>query len=295
MSTDRATALVRKWAPRFGLGEFRLAVNEIPRDTPDAWARSFYDIEELWGVLDLPGDEFLPVALQELLILHELAHGLLQLAESGDVGCEQACNRIARLARGDFETPLGNEHHASVIGEDWFDEKFRNASVIDKRAWLNIVTAALPEQERAVINLLYFEGVSYRDAAAALHIDVHTVWRRRDKAIERLRKYYDALEGADFHTARKLIELRQPEGGAEHEVLYQVHHRCSQANALHIELGNDIDLLFFPVGNAGYTMPLDVPFSCTSLDECHACGQLVGCWFVWRAGHVSHPGEIWTP
>jgi hypothetical protein len=97
VSTSHGERLVRKWAGAFGLGDFRLQVKEIPEDTPDAWARSFYDIEELWGVLELPGDNLLPPALIELLVLHELAHGLIQVAGASELGEEQACNRIARM------------------------------------------------------------------------------------------------------------------------------------------------------------------------------------------------------
>lgn len=88
-----------------------------------------------------------------------------------------------------------------------------------------------------------------------------------------------------------------PEGGAEHEVVYELHHRCPQANALiRTEVGReDMDLLVFPVGNYGYAIPKNVTFAVTAMDPCGACGRLLTAQFVWRSGHVNHAGSLWTP
>ena len=96
---------------------------------------------------------------------------------------------------------------------------------------------------------------------------------------------------------RRIITLRRPEGGAEHAVIYEMHHRCSVANALVLtEVGTeDMDLLIFPVGNVGYGMPFGIPFGVQALDACSACGANVGVYFAWQQGHSSHPGSVWTP
>jgi hypothetical protein len=57
----------------------------------------------------------------------------------------------------------------------------------------------------------------------------------------------------------------------------------------------DIDLIVFPVGNVGYTMPKGVPFPVQAVNPCRACGADVGCWFVWQAGHSRVEGQLWTP
>jgi hypothetical protein len=176
----------------------------------------------------------------------------------------------------------------------WFDDKLTNANV-DRRAWLNVVTDALPAQERQVVNLLYFEGVSIRDAARVMGMDHRSMRRVRDRALERLQKYFGALETAEFKTARKIIALKMPEGGAEHAVIYETHHRCPQANALARDVGDDCDLLVFPVGNSGYGMPKGIPFDVIALGPCQACGADVGAWFVWAEGSPRHYGTIWTP
>lgn len=201
MSIEKGTALVKHWAPRFGLGEFRLKVKPMPTDNTEAWALSHYDIEEMWGSIELPSDEVFPFETLELLVLHELAHGLLQLAGTDvtSVAVEQSCNRIARLTRGDFESRLMNEEREAIEGDAYYnaDGKDRTAaSRLDRRKWLAIVTDGLPEAERQVITLLYFEGVSMRDAGEVLGCDVHTVFRRRNSALARLQQYYEALDAS---------------------------------------------------------------------------------------------------
>lgn len=205
-------ALVRKWAPKFGLGDFRIQVVTMRPDNKEAWALSFYDVEELWGIIDLPPDESMPAELLELIVLHELAHGLLLLAEAGDVAAEQACNRIARLTRGDFETRLANEDAAHRLGEAWFNDEHPKKSAypspgprpghgnakVGRREWLPIVIDALPYQERTVINMLYIEGMSLREAAQQVGVSHTTIQDRRDSALLRLNRYFDKLEKAPW-------------------------------------------------------------------------------------------------
>jgi hypothetical protein len=95
-----------------------------------------------------------------------------------------------------------------------------------------------------------------------------------------------------------MIELRMPEGGAEQHSVYETYHRCPQANALKragVVADDEVDLLVFPIGTYGFGMPLNVPFACTAMEECRACGRLLTSHFVWRRGHVSHAGSLWTP
>lgn len=214
MSIEQGTALVRHWQGRFGLGNFRLQVRPIDMDNENAWAHSFYELTEEWGVIELPVDGFFPPEVLELLVLHELAHGLIALATEADGGSvlvEQSCNRVARLARGDFTTPLMNEHRESVVGESWYGVEGEaresaghrpfselSKAAIDRRKWLSVVADALPEDERAVIAALYYENLSMRQTATSLGVDVHTVFRRRASALEKLRRYYVELDGFAF-------------------------------------------------------------------------------------------------
>ncbi len=80
-----------------------------------------------------------------------------------------------------------------------------------------------------------------------------------------------------------------PEGGAEREVWFDAHHNCSQGIALRPDLGEDVDLLEFPVGHSGMEVPGNTAFVVASLGECRACGAQVQKWFEWAAP------QIWTP
>ena len=92
----------------------------------------------------------------------------------------------------------------------------------------------------------------------------------------------------------KLIYLRRPEGGAEVHSVYSTHHRCPQGNALQRTLGPQADLLVFPVGSFGASMPLDEPFLCVA-EPCPACGRELTAGFVWTKGHRATFGELQLP
>lgn len=193
------TAMVHRWSPRFGLGAYRITVQPISvTDGVDAWAMSYWDVHEEWGLVELPEDESLPPATLELLVLHELAHGLLKVVggDGDSAVVESTCNRIARLARRDFVSPLMNEHAASVLGNTWFEEggTGKRSASVDRRAWLAVVTDGLPPEERQVITLLYWEGLSIRQAEEVTGLPNATLRRRRDSALKRLHACFTALD-----------------------------------------------------------------------------------------------------
>lgn len=191
------TAMVHRWAQRFGVGHYRITVQPISeKDSETAWATSYWETAEEWAVIDLPADDSMPVDTLELLVLHELAHGLLKVVggDAKSVVTEATCNRIARLAKRDYTTPLMNEHAASAIGDAWYGSKRKRAAEVDRRAWLPIVTDGLPAEERELITLLYWEGVSIREASYITGIPRETLVRKRDKALKRLLSYFNALD-----------------------------------------------------------------------------------------------------
>lgn len=81
-----------------------------------------------------------------------------------------------------------------------------------------------------------------------------------------------------------LIRLRMPEGGAEHEEVWVRDHGCEAARVMKRELGEaaaECDFLLFPVGLAGWEIPQGIPFTCTAIEECGACGRLLTAHFCW--------------
>lgn len=196
MTIERGTALVHQWKSRFGFGHYRFSVQPLPAGTA-AWAQSFFEINEEWAVIELPPDDFFPPKTLEMLVLHELSHGLLRVAGTSENGEEVACNRIARMAKSDWKSPLFNEHHAEVVGDAWFEDEDStksSAGALDRHKWLPLIADALPEKERLVIALMYWGELSYRQTASVMGVDIHTVARWRETALNRLREYYSAAE-----------------------------------------------------------------------------------------------------
>ena len=62
-------------------------------------------------------------------------------------------------------------------------ERFESAERSD---WVRRAVAALPEQLRAAVSLVYFQGLKYREAAAQLDVPVGTVKSRLHSAVGRL-------------------------------------------------------------------------------------------------------------
>ena len=61
----------------------------------------------------------------------------------------------------------------------------------EQREQLLAVVNELPEEQRAVISLRYFVGLSEQEVAAALGVRQGTVKSRTSRALERLRESYD--------------------------------------------------------------------------------------------------------
>ena len=63
----------------------------------------------------------------------------------------------------------------------------------EQHTWVRGAVAELPEQLRAALNLIYYQGLKYRDAADVLHVPVGTVKSRVHSAVLKLNEA--------FHTA----------------------------------------------------------------------------------------------
>jgi RNA polymerase sigma-70 factor, ECF subfamily len=57
--------------------------------------------------------------------------------------------------------------------------------------WVRRAVAALPEQLRTAVSLVYFRGLKYREAAAEMSVPVGTVKSRLHSALSRLGEAYD--------------------------------------------------------------------------------------------------------
>jgi RNA polymerase sigma-70 factor (ECF subfamily) len=65
-------------------------------------------------------------------------------------------------------------------------DPFARADEIERREQIKQVIAALPEHLRLVVNLVYYQGLKYREAAEVLSVPVGTIKSRLHAAIARL-------------------------------------------------------------------------------------------------------------
>ena len=56
----------------------------------------------------------------------------------------------------------------------------------ERKEWVRQAVAALPDQLRSAVRLVYFRGMKYREAADELHVPVGTVKSRLHSAVKRL-------------------------------------------------------------------------------------------------------------
>ncbi len=88
--------------------------------------------------------------------------------------------RSARVARHVSEEDAGLDNRAAPVGDD--------PGQSPDRARLGEKLGALPVAQRRVVELVYFDGLSAREAAERLGVPVGTVKSRLAAALEKLRR-----------------------------------------------------------------------------------------------------------
>lgn len=183
----RGERLVRKWAGPMGFGSYNIEVSPLPDDQKGkVWGRSYWNAEEEWAHIELLPDSVLPPAQLEALVIHELAHGLVHVASKSDVGVEMVCNRIARLVCPEVE--LCNEWYGKSGDQCEWEEDPMNT------AWMRLLVDALPEEEKLVINSLYYERRTLNAVAAELGVSSRTIGRIKRRALAKLNEAAAQLE-----------------------------------------------------------------------------------------------------
>lgn len=185
-SVRKGERLVRKWADLMGFGHWRISVECLPESQRgEVWGRSEYNAEEEWATIQLIPDGKIPLEQLEGLVLHELAHGLLHLANKSEAHTEIVCNRIARL--------LGPENAA--LCNEWNSTNECDWAFKDVTPWVKLFVDGLPAEERQVVNALFYEGRTMRALAKDMNMSARTVGRIRDRALERIQSAVGQVEG----------------------------------------------------------------------------------------------------
>jgi RNA polymerase sigma-70 factor, ECF subfamily len=108
----------------------------------------------------------------------------------------QRRNRRHRLVSLDRPNRVQNEELGSLInmldgrGADPSDRLEQN----ERSEWVRQAVAALPEQLRTAVRLVYFRGLKYREAAEELSVPVGTVKSRLHTAVKRLGQAWEEAQ-----------------------------------------------------------------------------------------------------
>lgn len=94
--------------------------------------------------------------------------------------------RSARVSRQVSDEDAGLANREGPVGED--------PGLAPDRARIGEKLGALPEPQRAVVELVYFDGLSAREAAERLGVPVGTIKSRLAAALDKLRRVLDLRE-----------------------------------------------------------------------------------------------------
>ena len=194
LTTADAEAALDKWMSLFGFAHFKRKVEPLPLDMKGKlWARCHWTYEEEYVEFQFVPDGVLERPQVEGLVLHELAHGLLDYAKEGHHPQEVVCNRIARLLL-PANVQLPNE---KAVAEKPWDATPSESDEVD-RAILRALVDGLPEDEREVVNRRFWEHQSLSQIAGALGMKFpQDVVRVSNRATARLRRQlaaWDAIQ-----------------------------------------------------------------------------------------------------
>jgi RNA polymerase sigma-70 factor, ECF subfamily len=100
----------------------------------------------------------------------------------------QRRNRRHRLVSLDRPNRVENEDLGSLINllDSREADPGSRLELHERREWVRQAVAALPEQLRSAVRLVYFRGLKYREAADELSVPVGTVKSRLHTAVKRL-------------------------------------------------------------------------------------------------------------
>ncbi|MFO0790661.1 MAG: RNA polymerase sigma factor [Pirellulales bacterium] len=105
----------------------------------------------------------------------------------------QRRNRRHRLVSLDRPNRVQHDELGSLVdvlgGRE--DEPASGLEQGERKEWIRQAVAALPEQLRSAVKLVYFRGMKYREAADELDVPVGTVKSRLHSAVKRLGKAWE--------------------------------------------------------------------------------------------------------
>lgn len=90
------------------------------------------------------------------------------------------------------------QRHADVALQDLPERLLGDAERLELRQWLEVALATLPDDQRAVVELTFMEGLSYKEIATILQCPVNTVKTRMFNARRKLAQFLSHENAARF-------------------------------------------------------------------------------------------------
>ncbi|HEV3256484.1 MAG TPA: sigma-70 family RNA polymerase sigma factor [Gemmataceae bacterium] len=195
MAASPRSTQVRQWLERMGAGDLA-ARDELIRHVCGRLERltrqmlKSYPGVQRWAQTD----DVLQGAMMRLLrALREVKPTIMR--EFFGLAAQQVRRELLDLAR-HFYGPLGaGAHHASQAGRSGSgppayeqEDVSREPSSLAEWCEFHHQVEQLPEEEREVVGLLFYQGLPQAEAAALLNVTVRTVQRRWQSALLQLHK-----------------------------------------------------------------------------------------------------------
>lgn len=105
-----------------------------------------------------------------------------------------AVRRLRSLRREPSQPAAGGEHSLGSLTCSPADEPLRQLLAGEERSRLAAALALLGERDRRLVNLLLFEGSTYREAAESLQMPMNSIGPTLARIQKRLRKLLEDLE-----------------------------------------------------------------------------------------------------
>lgn len=179
-SVKRARFFVDKWMPRFGFGgHWRVEVYRLQEKYKGkVWAHGFWNMEEEHVLFEFVPDGALPDTVLEMLVIHEVAHGLVELGKTSEHGEEVVCNRVAKVLKPRAKHP-----------NEWYKTKKSFFDLPDETRLG--ATRELTARQRYVVHALFNENRSLGSVARDLGVTKRAVALCRDAALKKLKEELD--------------------------------------------------------------------------------------------------------
>jgi RNA polymerase sigma-70 factor (ECF subfamily) len=115
---------------------------------------------------------------------------LYAIATNAGIDAQRREKRHKATSLDNYRAPGSDEPRLSNLLTSNDPDPFAEASRMESGEWVQQAMDGLTDQMRDVVNLVYFQGLKYREAAETLNIPVGTIKSRLHAAVQKLYDYW---------------------------------------------------------------------------------------------------------